>query len=456
MFILVAFSAYRWRIAFVVGTMKLFIQLPRSSFRGLAILVFLAAGLPGCMSRDAADADKARIVEPTSLPLPKRDLDEADRLAEALPARVSTYGPIDSAVSEWPGREGNTLLLADKVSVGGSVLLHVDKVATSQAFDARPTPSGAFFRKVLTPVDGWRAKFDPPPSFEIEGVTYYTQNPLAEWIRDSKEYIALPSPRNEPLGTVIWFGGIGPSWKLEMAAQVDVVKQGFALVAAAESVLTQFARLRVRLMPIPTDPNEYIKLRLAAFGEAVSKQYSRVALFENAKIAGESLARELNQSVIDSASGAEPVLQWLELRQPSLQDRPLIVIGCSGGVPAALAFASRNPDRLAGLAIIGGFEDFETLLRTTDLNDGEPTIHWRDDTPLPEQEREFSQSFASTCKVDPGDFARTISTDRVLMIQGRFDTLVWESLGRPERWKFFGGHRLLFWRLSSYGNEIAA
>lgn len=49
------------------------------------------------------------------------------------------------------------------------------------------------------------------------------------------------------------------------------------------------------------------------------------------------------------------------------------------------------------------------------------------------------------------------------MIQARFDSIVptdlqnglWETLGRPERWQLFGGHRLLFWRLDAYANDIA-
>lgn len=30
-----------------------------------------------------------------------------------------------------------------------------------------------------------------------------------------------------------------------------------------------------------------------------------------------------------------------------------------------------------------------------------------------------------------------------------------ESLGRSKRWKFFGGHRLLYFRLSAYAKDLA-
>ena len=128
-----------------------------------------------------------------------------------------------------------------------------------------------------------------------------------------------------------------------------------------------------------------------------------------------------------------------------------------------MAFASQHVDRLAGLIIVGGFEDFESLFFQTDLNDGESVVAWRTDTPLLEQQQDFTKAFAAKCLVDPGKLARAIPTDRVLMIEARFDSVVptelsdrlWESLGRPERWKFFGGHRLLFWRLCAYGDDLA-
>lgn len=103
------------------------------------------------------------------------------------------------------------------------------------------------------------------------------------------------------------------------------------------------------------------------------------------------------------------------------------------------------------------------MLLRTDLNAGKEIIHWRNDTPLPDQERKFFEAFCETSTVDPLKTGLCVPSDRVLMIQARFDSVVptdlqtglWETLGRPERWQFLGGHRLLFWRLDAYAKDIA-
>jgi len=412
---------------------------------------------------------------------------EADAFAARIPKRIPASGALDQVAVIEEGKPSVRILeLNEIVSTGGAVLidwLGKDETEpppsaitikagsiTTTDHTAKQNPqalaadSPARFWKTLTPKSDWQKLFDPPREFNINGQRYATPNPLAESIRNAREYATIPSLRpDDPPGTVVWFGGIGPSWRLELDSQISFVQRGFAFVGAMESVLSSFARFRIRLQDIPKDPGEQLDLMFGSSFESVQRRITKLAFYPNAQIAGESLGREISTEVIASASGAEPVLAWVEKQQPSLSTRPLVVVGCSGGVPAAMAFASRHVDRLAALIIVGGFEDFEQLLARTDLNDGEETIAWREDTPLPEQQRQFTEAFQTNCTVDPGRLARAIPADGVLMIQGRFDTLVpadlsdrlWESLGQPERWKFFGGHRLLFFRLSAYSKDLA-
>jgi pimeloyl-ACP methyl ester carboxylesterase len=455
--------------------------------RSLAIGSALATGLMGCMTREAMMPVHDRQVSPAPIQWPVWNPQEADQFAARIPKRIPTYGDLDDAAQiEAATPKIRVLDLNEVVSTGGGVLIdwlsneipdpppsavtiHAGNVTTldysaKQRPQAPAADSPARFWKTLTPSPGWQDLFKPPLQFESKGQYYSSSNPLADRILNAKEYATIPSLHpDDPPGTVVWFGGIGPSWRLELDSQIAFVRRGFAFVGAMESVLSSFARFRIRLQDVPEDPAEQLGLMFRSSFEGMKRRITKLAIYQNAAQAGENLGKEISADVIASASGAEPVLAWVEQQQPSLRSRPLIVVGCSGGVPAAMAFASRHVDRLAGLIFVGGFEDFEQLLARTDLNDGEATIAWRDDTPLPEQQRQFTEAFQANCTVDPGRLARAIPTDRVLMVQGRFDTLVpadlsdrlWQSLGQPERWKFFGGHRLLFFRLSAYSNDLA-
>ncbi|MBL8887247.1 MAG: alpha/beta hydrolase [Phycisphaerales bacterium] len=197
--------------------------------------------------------------------------------------------------------------------------------------------------------------------------------------------------------------------------------------------------------------------------EELSRSGRFLEMYSDAAQAGESLARDLNKSVLDAAFAGAGGLVLRDKHAPSQSDKPLIVVGCSGGAPAAVAFASLHRDHLAGLILVGAGGDLVELLQRTDLNSDRDVVKWRDDTPLSEQQRALATSFNSHCLVDPLITGKSIPTDRVLMVHARFDSVVpsdlgdklWESLGRPERWKFFGGHRLLFYRLSSYSKDLA-
>lgn len=453
----------------------------------LSLAALGALFLASCMMHEPAQPEESRLLTAAPLDWPQWNSDEASHFRNRIPATIPVDGPLDApARPNVVGNSGDVLTVHKAAVAGGGVLVDCtvgaetmpksggvtmnvgDVPAINYAATIRPDEplreSPAQFWRALAPMPDWQQLFVAPQEFTADGKIYTTSNPLAKRLQDAKEYATIPSVRPaDPPGIVVWFGGIGPSWKMELPTQAAFLRRGFAFVGAMESVLGSFARLRIELQDLPKDPLKRFEFVFRRSLDGLRRNLTRISLYENASEAGTALGKEISASVTASASGAEPIVAWLEELQPALKSRPLIVIGCSGGVPAAMAFSSRHVDRLAGLIIVGGFEDFEQLLRRTDLNGGEPTISWRNDTPLPEQQKLFTEAFSANCTVDPGRLANAIPTDRVLMIQGRFDTLVpadlsdrlWESLGRPERWKFFGGHRLLFYRLSAYSTDLA-
>jgi hypothetical protein len=129
-----------------------------------------------------------------------------------------------------------------------------------------------------------------------------------------------------------------------------------------------------------------------------------------------------------------------------------------------LAFATKHIDRVAAVVLIGGGADLASVYLDTQLTDPASRVRWLPQDPPSEQRDRFVRTWLEACTTDPLHTAAAIPADRVLVIQADRDRIVpnargdqlWERLGRPERWKFHGGHTLLFWRLDGYATDIAS
>lgn len=150
----------------------------------------------------------------------------------------------------------------------------------------------------------------------------------------------------------------------------------------------------------------------------------------------------------------------------TLASKPLIVVGFSMGAIQAPTVAARMP-RVDGAVLIGGGANLLGIIAA----DGVPGIAWsliRDErgvqrTLSPQLADELSDEYLRHATLDPYNTAPLLKDKPVLMLHGRFDRrvparfgdLLWERLGKPERWVGNYGHDLLFYFLDDHAAQIA-
>lgn len=429
----------------------------------LALLVSVfgvASG--GCMHREAAGVDERERLVPARIEWPEADPGAAAEFARSIPPVVPMYEQVPERVrEEWREfddrrlRRNESFVIKSAVAIDGYVSIEYQRrVTTSEGKELLwPVQRRAF---AATP--DWReelaalAKDEPYSSLRRSGL--FDRIDAGE---DTMLNVLVRDKESE--ATAVWFNGIGNSWQYEADAMVEVATRRYACAIATDSVLGDLAARRFVLRPEPAADEEIRELLQDIARPFGSPGTRRV---ENAEIAATQAAGEFEERVVKVVGGAEFLRAFLEKEMPSLRERPLVVVGCSGGVPAALAFASRHIDRVAAVVLVGGGADLASVYLDSELTDREGRVRWLPDRPLSEQRERFIATWLDACSVDPFHTAAAIPADRVLLIEASMDRIVptktgqllWERLGRPERWTFSGGHTLLFWRLNAYASDI--
>lgn len=173
------------------------------------------------------------------------------------------------------------------------------------------------------------------------------------------------------------------------------------------------------------------------------------------------LANRIDNHLADRAYAMEALIAYVEAQRPELLVGPRILVGMSAGAIALPTVAARiGPVDAAVLigggehvaAIIAGSPLFRQHIELVDapLESGQP-----DDRDLPllqceslEKRAEFADAVLRKSKVDPRYAAAALKGTPILMLQARYDDIVpaatgesmYESLGRPERWRYRTGH----------------
>jgi len=142
------------------------------------------------------------------------------------------------------------------------------------------------------------------------------------------------------------------------------------------------------------------------------------------------------------------LLSWLRA-----SDRPpsaLCVMGISLGGMVATAIAATEPD-LAATAICLSGGDVADLVVTSSENRVQRWRHWRHDADGVGDDH-VRQDVLQNLRHEPLRTAHAVATDKVMFITGALDTVVpprhqdllWEALGRPQRFTVPFGHYSAF------------
>lgn len=159
----------------------------------------------------------------------------------------------------------------------------------------------------------------------------------------------------------------------------------------------------------------------------------------------------------ECAYAVEGAAAWLESEHPELKALPRVAVGFSGGAMTLPTIIAREPSRYAAAIMIGGGADFWVMNQRSNYRELIKAVKetWAD-KPTPETLAALDEAYLKNAPLDSYHTAAALKGKPVLIIQGTADKavpaplgdLLWERLGKPERWLAEGAtHESLFMNL---------
>ena len=250
-----------------------------------------------------------------------------------------------------------------------------------------------------------------------------------------------------------WFAYMAP--KAERPRGIALLMPG--LLGTPEPILDMFAdRLRKQgwgVVRMVAQPSRFTEREI--FTVDLTDPAASVA----------AISDEMNERVAEAAFAAEAAMVHVKRKHPELPDHR-VAVGMSGGGMILPTVVAREPEKYAASVIIAGGSNFFAMTDETNykLMIGAVDYKWVPQPPTQEQRDQLYGMYLERAEMDSYHTARFIAGKPVLMIHGAFDgavpsrlgDLLWEQLGKPERWVQQGGHEEVFMELPKRMDEIMA
>jgi hypothetical protein len=170
------------------------------------------------------------------------------------------------------------------------------------------------------------------------------------------------------------------------------------------------------------------------------------------------IAQVFDDRAAECAFATQAAFQHLEESRPQLKQLPRVAIGFSGGAMTLPTVVARDLDRYSAFILVGGGCDFWLMNQRSNYRGMIDAIHekWDGAQPSGADRARLDELYLKNAPLDSYHTAAVLKGKRVLMIQGTADLavpsplgdLLWERLGKPERWMVDGaGHEVLFMTL---------
>jgi|TARA_B100001964_G_scaffold240111_1_gene309198 fermentation-respiration switch protein FrsA (DUF1100 family) len=180
------------------------------------------------------------------------------------------------------------------------------------------------------------------------------------------------------------------------------------------------------------------------------------------------MAYEIDNHLAETAYATEAVLAYLRRKSPSWLHGPHVVIGASAGALAAPILIKRLGGVDAAVYVGGGANVPEIALESS-LRIYRPRIVVNEKDPPAQRQasREIARSrlkelALQRSRTDPLNVAPLLPPVPTLMLSGELDLIVpahtgdllYNALGRPERWRYPAGHIVLFLGLPLQADRV--
>jgi hypothetical protein len=177
-----------------------------------------------------------------------------------------------------------------------------------------------------------------------------------------------------------------------------------------------------------------------------------------------AIAAEMNTRVAEAAYAAEAAMDHILAHHQHLAEKPRIALGMSGGAMILPTVLAREPGQYAAAIAIAGGANFFAMSDESNYKFliGAVDFRWLPEPPNDEQRENTYQLYLQHAPLDAFNTAAAIVGMPLLMIHATFDAavpsklgdLLWERLGRPERWTHEAGHEELFMKLPAELDQI--
>jgi hypothetical protein len=176
------------------------------------------------------------------------------------------------------------------------------------------------------------------------------------------------------------------------------------------------------------------------------------------------IAGELDDRVAECAFACQAAMAHAEGRVPGAAGLPRIAVGMSAGAMTLPTIVAREPEKYAAAVLIAGGCDYYMINEESSYRFliGAMESRWVPQQPDDGQRKALDDAYLERAALDSYRTAAVLKGKPLLMIHGALDIgvparlgdLLWERLGKPERWVQNAGHEEVFMKLPSQVDQI--
>lgn len=412
--------------------------------RTLAAATLALAVLPlwGCLSQQAADPDRDRSWDDAAVKIhwPARNTEILDEVIKNTPRRITRLVvdgtlPVSEIDRRWldaARRPEGRIYYHRKYGQGVIRIVRYAGRSYRRFVSYSPLADRPIDTKVPESLEALRDWLAAYVKESVPGLKPVDEKHIASLYEGTSIDIRTPEGR-KPIGLVIHMAGLG-SMEYEQPLLDELQSRGWAI-------------LRIATPPVWWYEGKPYLITSRAEIEPT----------------GRRIAEVVDDLVAEPAYAAEAALEFMAEERPEIPQSPLVMVGCSAGALAAPAVVARLGERVDAAVLVGGGANLLKLSQTSDLTDGGIRVQWSDQIGNVSDRQRLYDAYIQASQLDPVRTAASMRHMPVLLVHASLDStvpasggeLLWETLGRPERWNYFGGHRMLFWRLEDHAAAIS-
>jgi hypothetical protein len=248
-----------------------------------------------------------------------------------------------------------------------------------------------------------------------------------------------------------WFAVFEPDEGLEHAGSILLMPGLFGtpepVLARLTAALCERGWTVLRMMAQPSRFTETMQWTLCADEEDADCRGTPM----------DSIVRAISMRAAECAYASRAAFDHLLRQRPHLASLPRVAIGMSGGAMTLPTVVALEPEKYAAAVMIAGGADFFTMNIQSNYQQmiNAVQIDWKPGPPTEAQLAEHTRRYLKRSPLDSYHTALALRGMPMLLIHGTRDLavpahlgdLLWERLGRPERWSEEAGHEEIFMRL---------